>query len=59
MDNWWSSIAFNYDNSDGTIKCHVHSGDATWTELFDEFRHFLNGIGYFVPPGEWVEEEDA
>ena len=26
--------------------------------LFDEFRNFLNGIGYHVPSGEWVPDDD-
>jgi hypothetical protein len=30
----------------------------SWPEMFQHFRRFLGAIGYEVPIGEWVEDED-
>lgn len=42
----------------GNIISIRHAYSFTWTELFDEFREFLNGCGFTVPCGEIMIKEN-
>lgn len=48
----------HYNKPERTSVKTLHHSEFTWTELFEEFREFLNGCGFQVPAGEWMSEED-
>jgi hypothetical protein len=51
------TLTLSYKSGEREITM-IFDGDDTWPEHFMRFRNFLNGVGYEVPGGSWMPDEE-